>query len=198
MPAVVTVQEITGDPGSKVYTSITDRVRLFSDDVATNQVTPQTTNAVKIPDAGDPDNYSYWKAICLDLSGSGFTITNIRHYSHGDIDWTFGSDGELRRGNQDSGDIGCPDASYEQAGGIPGTSGYAIEDLVDGHTFYNDQTTKTKDLNLDLVGAPPVVDSGPYTVAGKTKHIVVQVRLDEDAIQGLQTPKELTWVYDEQ
>lgn len=195
----MTVNEITGPSGSKVYTPITNRVRLFAADQATDQVTPQTTNPVVIPASTPPFYYSYWKAICLDLAGAGFTITNIRHYSNGDINWSWGTGGEIRRGNRDSGDIGCPDASYQQAGGSAGQYGYAIEDAVgsNGHAYYKSQTTPTADLNADLSASPPVVDAGPHTVAEKTKHIVVQIKVDSDAVQGLQTPKQLTWEYDE-
>jgi hypothetical protein len=197
MVATVTVNEITGTSGSKVYTPITNRVRLFSDDVATNQSTPQTTNPVVIPTSGF--NYSYWKAVCLDLAGSGFTINNIRHYSAGDINWTFGTGGQLRRGNRDAGDMGCPDASYQQASGSAGVTGYAIEDASgsNGHAYYKSQTTPIADVNADLVGSPPVIDSTSHTSAEKTKHVVLQVKVFTDATQGTQTAKTLTWKYDE-
>lgn len=201
MVATVTVNEITGTAGGKVYTPISNRVRLFSADQATDQGTPQTTNPVIIPASGD--YYSYWKAICLDLAGAGFIISNIRHYSAGDINWTWGTGGGIRRGNRDSGDIGCPDANYQEASGLSvghgaGISGDAIEDAINGHAYYNAQSVPVSDLNTDLSGSPPVVDAGPHTVAEKTNHIVVQVKVDDDAVQGAQTPKQFTWEYDEQ
>jgi hypothetical protein len=193
------VQEITGDAGGPTYTTISNRVRLFSDDVATNQGTPQATNPVVIPTSGF--NYSYWKAVCLTITaGSGFTINNIRHYSNGDINWAFGSGGELRRGNRDAGDHGVPDANYEQADGTAGTTGYAIEDAGDGHTYYNGQTTPTADVNSDVVGSPPVIDSGDHTTTERCKHVVLQVKVDtaaNGAVQGTQIAKTLTWKYDE-
>jgi hypothetical protein len=195
MVATVTVEEMTG--AGPTYTPITNRVRLFSDDVATNQVTPQTTNPVVIPVGEGNFNYSFWKAVCLDLAGSGFTITNIRHYSEGDIDWEFGTGGELRRGNRDAGDHGCADGDYEQATGTAGITGDAIEDPSDGHTFYKSQTTPTADVNNDLVGSPPVIDSTSHTSAEKTKHVVLQVKVADDATQGTQTAKTLTFKYDE-
>lgn len=195
MVATVTVQEITGAAGSKTYTSITNRVRLFTSDQATNQSTPQTTYPVPIPAASY--NYSYWKAICLDLAGSGFTITNVRHYSDGAIGWNFGTGGELRRGNRDAGDKGCPDASYEQAAGTEGTTGYSIEDASNGHTYYKSQTTPTADVASDTSGSPATIDSGTHTTAEKTKHVVLQVKVASDATQGTQTAETLTWKYDE-
>lgn len=181
------------------YTSITNRVRLFSDDVATNQSTPQTTNPVIIP--ASSYNYSYWKAVCLDLAGSGFIINNVRHYSNGDVTstWHMGTGGKLQRGNRDSGDIGCPDGSYQQADGVAGTTGYAIDDATDsyGHAYYKSQTIPTADVNSDVVGSPATVDSTTHTIAGKTKHIVLQAKIASDATQGTQTAVTLTWKYDE-
>jgi hypothetical protein len=201
MVATVKIYEITGDAGSKVYTEITTRCRLFSDDVATNQSTPQTANPVVIPTSGF--NYSYWKAVCLGFTaGSGFIITNIRHYSNADINWAFGSGGELRRGNRDSGAIGCPNASYMRAIGNAGVTGYAIEDASNGHTYYKSQTTPTADVNDDVAPDGVVVDAGPYTTASPTyaNHVALQVKVDtaaNGAIQGTQTYKTLTWKYDE-
>jgi hypothetical protein len=194
MVATVTVVELTGS--GPTPTTISNRVRLFSDDVATNQGTPQSTNPVVIPTSGY--NYSYWKAVCLNLAGSGFSITNVRHYSNGDINWTFGTGGELRRGNHDAGDDGVADASYVQATGYAGTTGYAIDDAVNGHTSFNGQSTKTVDVNTENgSGNAAVIDSGTHTVAERTKHIVLQVKVNEDATQGTQTAKTLTWMYDE-
>lgn len=195
-PATVVIDELTGSsPDVQAVT----KVRLFSADVATNQVTPQTTNSVVIPAAGY--NYSYWKAVCLEITaGSGYSVTNITHKSAGDIAWAFGSGGQLRRGNRDAGDHGCPDVSYQQAGGVAGTTGYAIEDAtgVQGHAYYKAQTTPTADVNADTVAI--VIDSGTYTSTGRTNHIVLQVKVDtvaNGAVQGTQTAKTLTWAYDE-
>jgi hypothetical protein len=197
IPATVTVQEMTGVSGSVTYTSITDRVRLFSADQATTQGSPQTTNPVVIP-SGTGYNYSYWKAICLDISGSVGTINNVRHYSDGTLNtWTYGNSGRVTRGNRDTGDIGCPDGDYAEASGTAGTTGYAIEDASNGHWYYKGQTTPVSVLNSDLSGSPPVVDSSSHTSTGKTKHIVIQVRVDSTATQGVQAEKTLTWMYDE-
>ena len=145
MAAVIAVNEVTGAAGSKTYTAITDRVRLFSDDVATNQVTPQITDPVPIPAAGF--NYSYWKHVCLAVTGTFTKVDNVRHYSDGDgIGWDFGASGELRRGNMDAGDIGCPTADYMQATGTPQTTG---DELGVTHTYYNAQTVKTVNVEDD-------------------------------------------------
>jgi len=190
MVATVNVQRITGPAGSKTYTTVT-AVRLRTDDA----ITADTSNPIPIPSSGY--NYSYWASICLDLSGTFTQISNIRHYSDGSIGWTFGTGGELRRGNRDSGDHGCPDASYQQASGTAGTTGYAIEDATNGHAYYNTQTTKTANVANDTSGSPAIIDSSTYTAAGKTKHIVLQVKVASDATQGTQSAETLSFKYDE-
>lgn len=190
MAATVSIQRITGAPASKTYTTVTN-VRLRTDDANTQDL----TNPVKKPTSGF--NYSYWASICLDLSGTFSQISNIRHYSDGAIGWNLGTGGGLFRGNRDTGDIGCPDASYEQAGGTQGTTGYAIDDATNGHTYYNTQTTPVVDVSNDTSSSPAVVDSSTYTAAGKTKHIVLQAKVASDATAGVQAAETLTWEWDE-
>ena len=193
MVATVTVVEITGS--GPTYTTITDRVRLFTADQPTTQGSPQTSYPVPIPPSSF--NYSYWKAICLNLAGSDFTITNIRHYSDGAIGWNFGASGALLRGARDAGDQGCPDGSYVQASGTQGTTGYYIGDGSNGHTYYKSQSTPTVNINGDTSGSPATIDSTTHTVAERTKHVVLQVKVGSDATQGTQTAETLTWKYDE-
>lgn len=198
MVATVNVQEVTGAAGSKTYTTISDRVRLFTKDQATNQVTPQTDYPVPIPAAGL--NYSYWKHVCLDIAGSGFSITNIRHYSDGDVGWNFGTSGALNRGNKDAGDHGCPTASYEQALGTEGTTGYPIDDAGDGHDYYNGETVGVANVDADTSTTPATIDSTTHTSAEKSYMICLQVVVDtaaNGAIQGTQTAETMTWKYDE-
>jgi hypothetical protein len=194
MAASVAVNEVTGAAGSKTYTAISNRVRLFTDDVATNQATPQITNPVPIPAAGF--NYSYWKHVCLAVTGTFTKVDNVRHYSDGTIGWNFGSGGELRRGNRDAGDIGCPTANYDQATGTPATTGHTIETQ---HAYYSGEITPTADVASDVVGAPATVDSTGLTSAGYCKMICLQVKVDtaaNGATSGVQTAETLTWKYD--
>ena len=194
MVATVKVEEITGAAGDKTYTEITNRVRLFTKDLATNQATPQITYPVPIPTSGF--NYSYWKSVCLGITGTFTKVDNIRHYSDGAIGWNFGTNGELRRGNRDAGDQGCPDASYERALGTEGTTGYTIEDGTNGHDYYLGQTTPTANVGSDTAGSPATIDSDGLTSAGKTKHVVLQVKVDTNATSGVQTAETLTFKYD--
>lgn len=194
MAATVVVQEVTGPAGNKTYTTITNRVRLFTADQATNQTTPQITYPVPIPDSGF--NYSYWKHVCLDISGTFTKVDNIRHYSDGAINWNLGTGGELRRGNRDSGDHGCPTTDYEQASGTEGVSGYPIEDATNGHDYYKNQTTPTANVANDTSSSPAIIDSEGLTSAGKSKMIVLQVKVASNATSGVQPAETLTWKYD--
>jgi hypothetical protein len=204
MAATVVVQEVTGAKGSKTFTTISNRVRLFTADQATDQGTPQITYPVPIHASGVGNfYYSYWKHVCLGITGTFTKIDNIRHYSDGAIGWNYGTGGQLRRGNRDSGDIGVgvdTDNShsddYEQAAGTQGTTGYTIENVSNGHDFYNTQTTPTANIASDLVGAPAVIDSAGETAAGKSKAVLLQVKVDGDATSGVQTAETLTWKYD--
>ena len=199
MAATIVVQEVTGAVGSKTFTNITNRVRLFTKDQATNQSTAQITYPVPIPSDASL-NYSYWKHVCLDISGTFTKVDNIRHYSDGGIGWNMGTDGGLFRGNKDAGAIGCgvdTDNShsddYVQATGTEGTTG---DNLANNHTYYSGETTKTIPLQNDTSGAPATVDSTGETVAGKSLAIVLQVKVDHDATSGVQTAETMTWKYD--
>jgi hypothetical protein len=210
-PTIV-VQEVTG--ATATFQTVTNRSRLFTIDQFTAQDTPQLDHPVPIPTSGF--HYSYWRTICLDISGTFTQVTNIRHYASGACGWTFGSGGQLRRGNRDANDIGVGvdtanghTNNYQQAGGVgsghgEGTSGDEIEATTPngGHTFYNAQTTPVTDLTLDGSGSPPVVDSTSITAAGKSKAIVIQVKVDTatngaaSGIQSYPSGYTLTWEYD--
>ena len=197
MVATVAVVELTGAGPTPTPTTITNRVRLFTADQATNQVTPQLTYPVPIPAAGF--NYSYWKHVCLQISGASFTtVSNIRHYGTGSpCGWAFGSGGKLLRGAMDSGDQGCPYASYMAATGSLGVSGNPIATT---HTFYNAQTTPVVSADADTSGSPALVDSTVYVAANFTNGIVLQVKVDtlaNGSVQGTQSEYLFTWEYDE-
>lgn len=201
MAATVVVQEVTGAVGSKTFTTITNRVRLFTADQATNQTTPQITYPVPIPSSSY--NYSYWKHVCLDVSGTFTSVGNIRHYSDGAIGWNFGTGGALNRGNMDTGDEGCGvdtanghSDEYDEADGTAGTTG---NELGANHTHYSGQTTKTTDIESDTSGSPATIETGPLTAAGKSLAVVLQVKVDtaaNGATSGVQTAETLTWKYD--
>ncbi len=137
--------------------------------------------------------YCFWKHIALQFTGTYTQVDNIRHYTDGTIGWTLGTTGEARRGNRDAGDHGVVDTAYEVADGL-----YDIGVAVNGHSFYNGQTTKTVDLATDTSGAPALIDSAAYTAPpDDTKAVVMQVLVDTDATAGDQADETFTWLYDE-
>ena len=143
---------------------------------------PVLTNPIPIPAAGPA--YSYWKSIALNLAGTFTQINNVRHYCDGTITWTLGTLGEVDRGN-----VGLADGSYDQATGTPGTTG----DVMTDHTGI----ASVVDITGDTSGSPFTVDSGAHTSAERTKHIVLQVVVDDDATRGAQAAETFTWLYDE-
>lgn len=195
MVATVKLQQAVGgsdgSPGS--YNDITASTRLQTKD----QFAPADASyPIPIPTSGF--KHSYWIHICLDLTGTFTKINSVRFYSDGAIDWNFGTGGELRRGNRDSGDHGCPmPTEYETATGTQGDTGHTIEDATNGHDYYNTQTTPTTNVANDTEASPALIDSTDHMSAGKTKAIVLQCRVANDAVQGEQADETLTFKYDE-
>jgi hypothetical protein len=200
LAATVTIRQCVGgsdgSPGSESGDLTGSTLRFQTADQIDNA---DETYPIPIPAAGY--NYSYWKHVYLSIdSAPSVKINNIRHYSDGSIGYTYGSGGEVRRGNRDSGDHGCPmDTNYEVATGTPSTTGHSIEDGSNGHTYYNTQTTKTANIESDT-DPGVVIDSTDHTGTGKSKAIVLQTRLDtaaNGALSGEQTDETFSFKYDE-
>ncbi len=195
MVATVNVQQAVGgsdgSPGS--YNNIATNTRLQTKD----QFAPaDTSHPIPIPTSGF--KYSYWIHICLDLNGTFTKINNIRFYSDGTLGWNFGTGGELRRGNRDSGDQGCPmPTEYDLATGTEGDTGHSIEDGPNGHGYYNAQSTPTASVAGDTEASQALIDSTDHTSAEKTKAVVLQCRVANDAVQGEQADETLSFKYDE-
>ena len=86
---------------------------------------------------------------------------------------------------------------YDVATGTEGDTGHAIEDATNGHDYYNAQTTPTANVANDTEASPATIDSTDHTSAGKTKAVVLQCRVANDAVQGEQADETLTFKYDE-
>lgn len=185
MAATVNVQEANG--ATPTYNTVT-APRFCTDD----NYNPGSANPIPIPAAAF--NYSFWKHLCLEFTGTFTSCSNIRHYCDGTIGWTLGTAGEVRRGNRDTPPHGCPSGSYDQATGTVGTTG----DDLETHTYYSAQTVKTIDIEGDVVGTPASIDDSTYTTPGDRSYfIVLQVKVDTDATQGAQTAEQFTFLYDE-
>lgn len=193
MAATVAVHEWTGvTPDSNEVSA----VRLCT----TDNYNPGSTYPCVIP-ASDL-YYSYWKHICLDLSGTFTTINNVRIYTDGTLGWTLGTDGKVVIGQKDDpGEVdeghGCPVGSYDQSAGTAGTTGYALKDVTNGHTYYKGETAAVADLFSFTSGSPCTVDSADHSSAGQTKAAVIQGVIDDDATQGTMSAETVTIVYDE-
>lgn len=199
MVATVGVYQATGGtdgtPGAE--NEIATSTRLQTKD---QFVIDDTSYPIPIPTSDF--NYSYWIHVYLKITGGTFTkINNIKFWSDGTIGWDFGTGGELRVGNRDTGDIGCPmDTEYDLATGTEGTTGDTIEHATNGHGYYLGQTTKTKDVEDWPPGTKAIVDSTDHEAQGKCKAVVLQVKVDtaaNGAVQGEQTDETLYFSYDE-
>ena len=194
MAANVAVKE--GNGASVTWNTVT-AIRFCTKDM----YNPVLTYPIPIPDAGLA--YSYWKTICLDLSGSFSKINNVRFYSDSAIGWVCGTSGGLFVCTKTTGDKGVPAANYAQATGTEGSSGNDVDDASVGHTYYksgsSNHAVPVSAATLTS-GSPMVVDSGDHIQAEVTKGVVLQVRVDTSAngaTQGDQADETLVFKYDE-
>lgn len=187
--ATVTIQEMNGTTPS--YTGLTSARYCTTD-----SPTPGTANSIPIPAAGF--NWSFWKSHVLDMTGAFTRIDNIRWYTDGAVGWNFGTSGHLYVGyriNQPDGDIGAPTSNaYYQASGTVGTTGIP---MYSGHTFYQNISARLILASCAIAASPFIIDSTAYESAGKSKAIVTQAVVDDDATQGTQTAETVTFRYDE-
>jgi len=191
MPATVEIQEANGVTPD--WTTVTT-ARFCTADVAV----PGNSYSLPIPNTGF--RYSYWKTFCLLMSGIGTSINNIRFYSDAHIGWAFGSGGGLFVGTKNSGDSGLPIENYAPATGTEGLTGNAMGDAANGHPVYKGAGYSVDDVETYVMLAPLQVDSAYYTEDGRSKCVVLQVKVDtpaNGANQGVQTDETLYFRYDE-
>lgn len=75
--------------------------------------------------------------------------------------------------------------------------GSATYDETDGHDYYNTQTTPTANVANDTEASPATIDSTDHTNAEKTKAVILQCKVANDAVQGEQADETLSFKYDE-
>lgn len=142
---------------------------------------PGTTNPIPIPPSGT--KRSYWKSHELYLSGAYTEISNIKIYTDGT---GFGTGITTNIGDET-----LVSGSYEEATGTPGDTG---DEVVANHTGI----TGVTDLFGYVEATPKDVDVGPYSSPPeRSKHVVLQLDVDDTASPGEQTPETITWQYDE-
>lgn len=164
--------------------------RLHTSDI----VVANNTYPIPIPSAGF--NYSYWQNLALTITNiyDAAVLNNHQVYMDGACGWALGTSGDLLVGVRDTGDNGCPDASYDQATGTEGTTG---DYIGDGHAYYLGQTPPAAALDGYTSVATLEVDTQDLVAAGSFDHIVIQAKVDTDATRGAQVAETITFVYDE-
>jgi len=188
--ATLTVKQLTG-AGPSADTVTTPRLS------TSDSNNPGTSNPIPIPAADLA--WSYWMSLQLtiDAMNDATLLNNHKFYSDGAIGWTLGTGGKLVVGLRDAGDNGCPSGSYQQAAGVEGTSGYDMEDDVNGHAYYLGQDPETGLVSAYTSGAPLTVDTADHAAAEAFDHVVIQLVVDDDATRGAQAAETLTFVWDE-
>lgn len=137
-----------------------------------------------VPAAGET-NYSAWVYTGAEITGGTYSqLTNWRFFGPGNVKtlWGLGS-GMVQVAQRDSGDHGCPVASYAAPTGVSGTSGYDIKHATYGHSYYNGQTADCVDIDTLTTTSPMVFDSTVYTPESAllvTKLVVHQLVLEDD------------------
>ena len=199
MPATIGIYQANGgtdaNPASESTDLSSDSTRLQTKDQYNKT---DTTYPIPIPASGQY-NYSYWIHVYLKITGGSFKkVNNIRFYSDGAIGWNFGTGGGLYRGNRDSGDKGVPmNTEYDVATGTEGTTGHEIGVAVNGHDYFNAQSTKTASVASDTSASKATIDSTDHETTGLCKAVVLQVKVASDGTQGEQVDEILTFMYDE-
>jgi hypothetical protein len=188
--ATVDVRQLTG--AGPTATAVTTPRLSTSDSAA-----PGTANP--IPILADGLSYSYWMSLQLTITAmnDATLLNNHKFYSDGTIGWALGTGGKFVIGLRDSGDNGCPAASYDQATGTEGETGDDMEDDDDGHAYYKSQDPETGLVSAYSSAAKLTVDSGDHEEAEAFKHVVVQLVCDDDATRGALSAETLTFEWDE-
>lgn len=170
------VKAVGASPSETVVTELQ-----FGSKDMVNPVVPLDPDFNPIIRPGASTTPSYWVHAGLKMSSTFTDIRNIDIYFDVPV-WNWGTGGALKMGVRDSGDHGCPSGSYEQAAGVVGDHGYAIEDGTNGHDYYKSQTEKVRSCSeIEGVGEKVRLDSGPYGAATTSKYAVLQVLIGSDA-----------------
>jgi hypothetical protein len=147
----------------------------------TDAVDPGLAYANQVPSSGQT-NRSYWKHRGIHIKGGTFSqLSNFRWGGPGTVktDWGLES-GLIQVALRDSGDPGCPLASYDQAAGVEGQYGYDLKDGTNGHTYYKSQVVACADMDSYTSSSPLVFDSSVKTATGYTKFVVTQLIIEDD------------------
>lgn len=202
MAAIVQIYEANGGTDGTPGTKTRVDGQNLGDGVATDVrfCTADAYNDVAvhpciIPSSGF--NYSYWKQLYLNITGTFTTVNNINFYTDGTIGWTLGTGGGLYVGTRTAGDNGVPmDASYEVATGTPGST---------GNTMLTDHARCATGGSVALAGnytsgSELLLDSTDYSTADESNAVLLQVKIDTSvngAANGTQSDEIIYMAYDE-
>lgn len=196
MPATVHVVEGNGLPVE--WTVLTGEPPITARYCTMDSPTPGTNNPCVVPEPPNVFYYSYWKHHALQISGTYTQITNIRWFTDGSIDWQLGTGGMVMVALRDSGDNGCPPENYDQARGQQGTTGYYLKDPTNGHSYYKNQISGPANAEDFTANSPLIVDTSTYSGnVTATKAVVTQVKIAQDAVQGVKPAETFTFKWDE-
>ena len=198
MAEVATIVELNGPSGTK--TSLASKVARFCN---ADDPEPVLNYPCKIPASGF--SYSFRKTHCLRITGDFNQVSDIYVYGDGTFaaDWSLdaANGGALRIGHRDEGDNGLPidvtlhgTNEYAQAAG-DSTSGHAIDDPVNGHPYYMNQSTPVLNFDTCLANSPCKIDGGPYTEDFYSKAWVMDLKIPPSAAYGAKSPKSITVIY---
>ncbi|MHB8123475.1 MAG: hypothetical protein ACYDG4_15130 [Desulfuromonadaceae bacterium] len=199
MAEVATIYEINQNPGVK--TTLAGKVARFCTQDAAE---PGLNNPCKVPPTGTYN--SFRKTHCLGITGDFNQVRDI--FIHGDgqfaTDWGLdhANGGTLFIATKDTGDNGLPiDAvlhgsnEYAVATGDVGTSGHDIDDPVNGHPYYREESTPQMDFDECLANTPLLIDSGPYVDDFYSKAWVLCLTTVPTSIYGAKSPKAAVVTY---
>ena len=189
---IVNIYQLTGS--GPTYNEAT-AIRFASADVFNSGL----AYPCKVPPNGISTYYSYWITLCLGYSGDYSLINNARFWGPGNIkaSWFGTSYGRMIVGRMDTGDHGFAVASYQQAGGTPGTTGAGLKAAApNGHAQYRDRTATVLDVDTLSEASPLVFDSRSITSDGYSKAFCIQTEAYAGASHGEFSPIELVLAVD--
>lgn len=179
MSATVIINRLTGTDPTK--DNITDtNTRLKADD--THSVS-DSTNPVRVPDSGT--NYSYWCSTRMEVTTNteGNTISNMKFYTDGSNDLGTGLGMDIALAS-----------AYDQAVGVEGTSGSAIDgnhsNLISSVTgAFNYDSSNPLDIDATVTGTSSTGDIGDF--------VITQGTVDSTAGAGASSQETYSYQYDE-
>lgn len=189
MPATVIIEARTGAAGTP-QTIAAHRFSLRDSPV------PGLNDPLRVPLVGVAD--SWWATHRAKVSGTYTEVSDFEISSSGGMAaaWGLGTGGMVRVGTRLTGDNGCPTGNYQQAAGSQSPlTGYPLDDVVNGHAYYNDPASGLVANFDDYPAASPLlIDSGPYgpNATVYTNDWLLQCRYGSDVVPGDRSTQTVT------